>query len=165
MKVTVLNQCDFMTNLLAGRRRLAVHFDVAACDSCLNTFIISPHFLLWLLVIIEIQNYEYKLTNRCLGDWMPARQSAIQFVISIPLSGRHVSHTIDPRTGRPIKHNLAYVTVVHKECAVADALATALTVLGPEGPHRLLRSYFLNRLTLQRSCSQRWPAHPRRRPT
>ncbi|MCP4675476.1 MAG: FAD:protein FMN transferase [Deltaproteobacteria bacterium] len=48
------------------------------------------------------------------------------------LSGRLVSHTIDPRDGRPIEHNLASVTVVHDECAIADALATALTVLGPE---------------------------------
>jgi thiamine biosynthesis lipoprotein len=47
------------------------------------------------------------------------------------LDGRRLSHTIDPRTGRPIEHGLASVTVVHDECAVADGLATALTVLGP----------------------------------
>ena len=43
------------------------------------------------------------------------------------------SHTIDPRTGRPITHALASVTVVHPEsAALADAWATALDVLGPE---------------------------------
>jgi len=47
------------------------------------------------------------------------------------LDGKRLSHTIDPRTGRPIEHNLASVTVVHDECAAADGLATALTVLGP----------------------------------
>jgi thiamine biosynthesis lipoprotein len=42
------------------------------------------------------------------------------------------SHTIDPRSGYPICHSLASVTVIHSNCMVADALATALTVLGTE---------------------------------
>jgi thiamine biosynthesis lipoprotein len=49
--------------------------------------------------------------------------------------GISYSHTIDPRTGRPVTHELAAVTVVHPENAFADAMATALLVLGPEaGP-------------------------------
>lgn len=46
--------------------------------------------------------------------------------------GRRYSHTIDPRSGRPVSHGLASVTVLHNDCMQADALATALTVLGPE---------------------------------
>lgn len=46
--------------------------------------------------------------------------------------GARYSHTIDPRTGRPVRHALASVTVVHAQCMHADALATALTVLGPD---------------------------------
>ena len=46
--------------------------------------------------------------------------------------GIRYSHTIDPVTGRPIVHNLASVTVVGDSCLYADALATALNVLGPE---------------------------------
>jgi len=46
--------------------------------------------------------------------------------------GRRFSHTIDPRTGRPIQHRLASVSVIHPESAYADAWATALTVLGEE---------------------------------
>jgi thiamine biosynthesis lipoprotein len=46
-----------------------------------------------------------------------------------------ISHTIDPRTGRPVPGRLASVTVAHPSCLQADALATALTVLGAEaGP-------------------------------
>ena len=45
--------------------------------------------------------------------------------------GRCYSHTIDPRTGCPVEHGLASVTVLHPECMIADALATALMVLGP----------------------------------
>lgn len=46
--------------------------------------------------------------------------------------GMRYSHTIDPRTGRPVEHALASVSVFHTSCAVADAYATALMVLGPE---------------------------------
>jgi thiamine biosynthesis lipoprotein len=44
--------------------------------------------------------------------------------------GKRYSHTIDPRTGRPIKHRLASVTVIADICMQADALATTLMVLG-----------------------------------
>ncbi len=45
--------------------------------------------------------------------------------------GRRYSHTIDPRTGYPVDHALASVSVVAESCMRADALATALEVLGP----------------------------------
>ncbi len=48
------------------------------------------------------------------------------------VDGRRYSHTIDPRTARPVTHGLASVTVVHESTAMADALATALLVLGPD---------------------------------
>ncbi|GGB33674.1 FAD:protein FMN transferase [Oceanisphaera marina] len=48
------------------------------------------------------------------------------------LDGRRLSHTIDPTTGQPITHALASVTVIHPSCMIADGLATALTVMGPE---------------------------------
>jgi thiamine biosynthesis lipoprotein len=46
--------------------------------------------------------------------------------------GRRYSHTINPRTGRPVTHQLASVTVVADSCMLADGWATALMVLGPE---------------------------------
>lgn len=46
--------------------------------------------------------------------------------------GQRYSHMIDARTGRPVMHDLVSVTVVHPQCMVADAWATALAVLGAE---------------------------------
>lgn len=43
---------------------------------------------------------------------------------------RRFSHTLDPRSGEPIAHGLAGVTVIHPDCIAADALSTALNVLG-----------------------------------
>jgi len=49
--------------------------------------------------------------------------------------GHRYSHSIDPRTGYPVNHELTGVTVVGRSAAFADAMATALLVLGPEdGP-------------------------------
>ncbi|MFQ5505136.1 MAG: FAD:protein FMN transferase [Planctomycetota bacterium] len=66
------------------------------------------------------------------------------------VDGRRFSHTIDPRSGRPIEHRLASVSVLHREAARADALATALDVLGPEAGYALaevhgLAAYFIVR--------------------
>jgi thiamine biosynthesis lipoprotein len=43
-----------------------------------------------------------------------------------------VSHTIDPRTGRPAEGGPASVTVVAESATKADAWATALMVLGED---------------------------------
>ncbi|MFC4930846.1 FAD:protein FMN transferase [Massilia sp. GCM10023247] len=44
----------------------------------------------------------------------------------------HASHTIDPRSGMPIANGVASCTVLHAHCMAADALSTAITVLGAE---------------------------------
>lgn len=47
-------------------------------------------------------------------------------------NGQKRSHTIDPRTGYPVQHNLLSATVIAPTCMQADALATACMVLGKE---------------------------------
>lgn len=51
--------------------------------------------------------------------------------------GKRYSHTISPRTGRPVTHTLASVTVISESAMYADAMATALLVLGPETGYQL----------------------------
>jgi len=65
-------------------------------------------------------------------------------------AGRRYSHEIDPRTGAPIDHRLCSVTVVAEDCMRADALATALLVLGPDRGVQMaeslgLAAYFVER--------------------
>jgi len=42
------------------------------------------------------------------------------------------SHSIDARSGWPVRHDLVSVTVLHKSAMLADAWATALTAIGPD---------------------------------
>jgi thiamine biosynthesis lipoprotein len=50
----------------------------------------------------------------------------------IDAGGTRRSHTIDPRSRRPVEHGLAAVTVVHDSAMWADGWSTALMVLGPD---------------------------------
>ena len=46
--------------------------------------------------------------------------------------GKKYSHTINPKTGYPVEHNLLSATVISDDCAYADAYATAFMVMGLE---------------------------------
>jgi len=66
------------------------------------------------------------------------------------LEGKRYSHLIDPRNGRPTAHDLVSVTVIHPSAMLADAWATALTVLGAQAAttvakERGLAVYFIQR--------------------
>ncbi len=50
--------------------------------------------------------------------------------------GTRQSHTLDPRTGRPVETAAAAVTVIAEDAMRADAWATALTVMGAEAGYR-----------------------------
>ena len=64
-----------------------------------------------------------KLMNKAMATSGDYRQFRIE-------NGRRVQHIIDPRTGVPVEHGLASVTVVAQDCITADAYATALMVMG-----------------------------------
>jgi len=65
-------------------------------------------------------------------------------------AGRRYSPTIDPRTARPVEHSLASVTVVGRSTTTADALATALEVLGPDAGYGYVESRDIPALFLVR---------------
>jgi thiamine biosynthesis lipoprotein len=46
--------------------------------------------------------------------------------------GRTYSHILDPRTGHPIQSGVVSASVMADTCTLADGLATALMVMGPE---------------------------------
>ena len=54
--------------------------------------------------------------------------------------GKKYAHTIDPRTGYPVTHDLLSATIVAPTGAEADALATACMVIGPEKARELIES-------------------------
>ena len=64
--------------------------------------------------------------------------------------GRRYSHLLDPRTGWPVAHDLTAVSVVSDTATMADALATALLVLGPaDGLELAEREHIAARLVVR----------------
>lgn len=64
------------------------------------------------------------------------------------LAGEQQVHTIDPRSGRPARHTLLSASVLHASCALADAWATALMVLGPDEAFAAAEAHGLDVLLL-----------------
>ena len=52
--------------------------------------------------------------------------------------GKKYAHTIDPKTGQPVQHNILSATVLTNRCARADAYATAFMVIGLEKAQKVL---------------------------
>lgn len=67
----------------------------------------------------------------------------------IEIAGKRYGHTIDPRTGRPALNALLSASVIADDAATADALGTALMVMGPEDAkawltlHREVEAYLI----------------------
>lgn len=55
--------------------------------------------------------------------------------------GRKYAHTIDPKTGYPVQHNILSATVLCDQCAKADSYATAFMVMGMEGATKILERH------------------------
>jgi thiamine biosynthesis lipoprotein len=67
------------------------------------------------------------------------------------VDGQRVAHILDPRTGRPLTHRLASVTVIDALAVRADAFDTALMVLGPDEGMTLARKLNLAALFIERT--------------
>jgi FAD:protein FMN transferase len=85
------------------------------------------------------------LTNRALstsGDYRNFREVA----------GRRLPHILDPRTGRPVDHTLASASVITDTAARADAMSTAMMVLGPDSAMAFARERKIGVLLLVRTA-------------
>ncbi len=83
-------------------------------------------------VSVQAPQPDNSLAARALGmDGYGVSTSAEQAHFFIHEAQRY-SHLLDARTGAPITHNLASVTVIHPSAMSADGLSTLLMILGPE---------------------------------
>ena len=55
--------------------------------------------------------------------------------------GKKYAHTIDPKTGYPVQHNILSATVIADRCAVADAYATSFMVMGLDKAQKVLEKH------------------------
>ena len=78
------------------------------------------------------QNKTNERSTVYLRDYSVATSGTYRQSKPNPDSAKPATHLIDPRTGRSVEHNLVAVNVLASTARDADALATALLILGPE---------------------------------
>lgn len=71
----------------------------------------------------------------------------------VTVAATRLSHTIDPRRGAPLVMPPASVTVFSRSCMMADAMATALMVMGEGEGSRYAKEHAISALFLRRSLS------------
>lgn len=105
---------------------------------------------------VGVERPDGPVDDRAVQEVVPLRDAALatsgDYRNYREQDGRRISHTIDPRTGRPIAHTLASVTVVAAGAGLADAWATALNVLGPDEGRALAEREGLAALFLVREA-------------
>lgn len=94
----------------------------------------TRHGKLWRIGIADPgeHQHEYRVSETAisLNDMACATSGDYQqFYI---FEGERYTHLIDPKTGRPVNHEVTSVTVIAETCMLADAAATAAIVLGKE---------------------------------
>ncbi|WP_372971080.1 FAD:protein FMN transferase [Marinobacter sp.] len=109
----------------------------------------KPDGTAWRLAIEEPVS-EQRQVNRVVALDSQAMATSGDYRNYYESDGRRFSHTIDPKDGKPIDHNLASVTVIAEDCMTADALATAFNVMGVEQAKELatrenIAAYFIVR--------------------
>jgi FAD:protein FMN transferase len=90
-------------------------------------------------IAIETPSGDRRTAGRVVSPSDKAMATSGDYRNFFQYEGQRYSHSIDPRTGKPTRHGLASVTVIADEAALADALATALLVLGPHEGFALSR--------------------------
>ena len=73
--------------------------------------------------------------------------------------GKRYSHTIDPTTCRPVNHDLTVASVIADDCMTADAMATAVIVMGQEKGAQLCAKLGYPLLTVSRDDSEGEMSH------
>jgi thiamine biosynthesis lipoprotein len=83
---------------------------------------------------IGVQDPRHSDDPTCLYTALRIRDQAVvtsgHYRRGYTVEGKRFSHIVDPRTGEPVDTRLASVTVVARDPAIADGLATAIAVLG-----------------------------------
>lgn len=92
----------------------------------------------------RLVEYVVSPIDRCMATSGDYRNFAI-------VDGRRYSHTISPASGRPVEHALASVSVIADDCMTADALATAITVVGPNRLLEISSQFDVEVLALNRN--------------
>ena len=130
-------------------RQFGIHAALVGIDGEMRALGLRPDGTAW-SVAVEAPDTERRAPHSVLALQDAAVATSGDYRHWVTVQGRHLSHTMDPRRGAPLRSSPASVTVVAPTCAEADAWATALMVLGPDAGSALALRQGLSALFLMR---------------
>lgn len=123
---------DAVARTLDGLGSLSYMVEIGGEVRCKGT---KPGDVQWRLGISQPGGTGFADRVALLDAGMATSGTYLQFK---QLGGTKVHHIVDPRTGRNPDNKVVSVTVIAPTCELADALATALLVLGPDAGGKIL---------------------------
>ncbi len=127
--------------VIEAMRNKGVTSAIISLGGNIQTLGFKPDGSKWAIGITDPNDPANYLGILTAGETAVVTSGSYQRCFTDPNTGRFYHHILDPRTGRPADNSLLSVTVICEDGALADALSTALFVLGEKNAIRYWQSF------------------------
>ncbi|MBR5342654.1 MAG: FAD:protein FMN transferase [Oscillospiraceae bacterium] len=127
--------------VIDAMRNAGVSSGIISLGGNVQTLGLKPDGSKWRIGIADPNSPDNYLGILTAGETAVVTSGGYQRNFTDPQTGKTYHHIIDPRTGRPCDNSLLSVTVICEDGAMADALSTALFVMGETNAMRYWRTY------------------------
>lgn len=127
--------------VIDAMRNAGVTSGIVSLGGNVQTLGLKPDGSKWKIGIADPNSPDVYLGILTAGETAVVTSGSYQRCFTDPQTGKSYHHLIDPRTGRPADNSLLSVTVICEDGAMADALSTALFVMGETNAMRYWRTY------------------------
>ena len=150
-EVTMPDTCEISFGAIAkgctaayvidAMRNAGVTSGIISLGGNVQTLGLKPDGSKWRIGIADPNSPDKYLGILTAGEIAVVTSGSYQRNFTDPRTGKLYHHIIDPRNGRPAENSLLSATVICEDGAMADALSTAMFVLGETNALRYWRSY------------------------
>ncbi len=127
--------------VIDAMRNAGVTSGIISLGGNIQTLGLKPDGSKWRIGIADPNSPDNYLGILTAGETAVVTSGSYQRNFPDPRTGKLYHHIIDPRTGRPADNSLVSVTIICEDGAMADALSTAMFVLGETNAMRYWRTY------------------------
>ena len=127
--------------VVEAMRNAGVTSGIVSLGGNVQTLGLKPDGSKWRIGIADPNSPDTYLGILSAGEIAVVTSGSYQRCFTDQVTGKTYHHIIDPRTGRPAENSLLSVTVICEDGAMADALSTALFVMGETNALRYWRTY------------------------
>jgi thiamine biosynthesis lipoprotein len=127
--------------VIEAMKNAGVSSAIISLGGNVQTLGLKPDGSKWAIGITDPNDSESYLGILSAEETAVVTSGSYQRCFTDQITGKTYHHIIDPRTGRPCDNTLLSVTIICQDGALADALSTALFVLGEKNAIRYWQSF------------------------